>query len=115
MADDDLSDAARRLSDVVTLHMLATNGECAGSWVAAKLSDGSTDGCLYDTRPDAVRHHPDYHCYIVIPPDGMGVYPAKVLINFARVLHANGMRMEDPEREFVVPSNREDIPGGWSL
>jgi hypothetical protein len=112
--DSSLDDAAKRLSDAVTLHMLATNNSAAGSWIAARLSDGGTNGDVYETREQAIRHNPDYHCYLLIPPDGMGIQAASIFLRFNRVLFKNGMRMPEPDREFVMPQNVEDIPGGRS-
>lgn len=109
--ETELADAAKRLSDAVTLHMTATNNAAAGSWVAARLEDGGTDGNLYDTRGQAIQHNPDYHCYVVIPPGGMGVHEASVFLRFNRVLFKNGMRMPDPEREVIMPQSMEDMPG----
>lgn len=109
-----LRDAARRLSDAVTLHITAIGDDAHGKWVAARLTDGSTDGTLYDTRIDAIQHqtNPEYLCYVFIPPGGMGVHEAEVFLKFNRALFDAGMRMPHPEREYVIPQSLEHHPGG---
>jgi hypothetical protein len=108
-----LEDAAKRLSDAITLHMVATNNQAAGSWVAAKLEDGSTDGNLYDTREDAVRHNPDFYCYIIIPPSGMGINEARSFLKTCRAIHYSGVfRLSDPGSDPILPLMRQDLPGG---
>src|SRR5262245_2186661 len=55
----ELLDAAARMRDAVNLHVVAgTLGvrERRLCWVAIKLSDGRSDGNLYESRRDAVRH-----------------------------------------------------------
>jgi hypothetical protein len=52
-----ITDAARRMSDIINL-TITFNGvwEIKDKWMAFRLSDGSTDGALYDTRQDAINH-----------------------------------------------------------
>ena len=68
------SDAARRLSDTITMHVTALGFAAAGQWVAARLSDGGSDGRLYPDKATAVRFQlHEYQCaYVCITPDGMG-------------------------------------------
>lgn len=93
-------DAARRLSDEITLHAIAGS---AGKWAAITLADGSSDHTPYDTRSDAVSHQisPEYCTFVLIPPDGMTVKEADVLLDFWRQCHDAGFRAVDP---------RDDIP-----
>jgi len=93
-------DAAKRLADEITLHAIAGS---AGKWAAITLADGSCDHTPYDTRSDAVRHQasPEYCTFVLIPPDGMTVREADVLLHFWRQAHDAGFRAIDP---------RDDIP-----
>lgn len=70
------SDAARRISDTVSLHLVATTDimENIGKWCAFRLSDGTSDQTAYDTKDDAIRHQkgdPNQYCYLKITPDGI--------------------------------------------
>ncbi len=108
------SDAARRASDVVTTHMLADREHAVGKWLAIRLSDGSSDGVLYDWRADAVRHqlHETLCAYLKIPPDGLTPRSAEIFLKFNRSLYDAGMRMTDPDadREVVMPLALEELP-----
>jgi hypothetical protein len=97
-----VTDEGRRLSDAVTL---AVSIGGAGRWVAARLSDGGTDGTVYDTRTDAVRHqlHEDQCCYLMIPPTGMPPQEATAYLKFNRARVAAGMKMVDPESAGPIP------------
>lgn len=70
------SDAARRISDTVKLHLVAASDimNAVGKWCVFALRDGMSDGVLYDSKEDAVRIHKsrakDY-CYLKITPDGI--------------------------------------------
>ncbi len=93
-------DAARRLSDEITLHAIAGS---AGKWAAVKLQDGSSDHTAYGSRSDAVIHQagPEYCTFVLIPPSGMTVKEADVLLDFWRKVYDAGFRAVDP---------RDDIP-----
>lgn len=49
------SDAARRISDAVQLHLLADAEGNSGRWLAFRLDDGTPDPTLYDSRSDLIR------------------------------------------------------------
>ncbi len=108
-----VTDDGRRLADAV---QLAVSLGGAGRWVAARLSDGGTDGNIYDTRRDAIRHqlHEEQCCYVLIPLTGMPPAEATAYLEFHRRRSEAGMRMVDPEgpmplapRTVLVP-NRAD-------
>ena len=108
------SDEARRASDIINMHLVA-NPANAGKWVAIRLSDGGSDGVLYDSKGDAVRHqlHEQQCCYVCIPPTGMPPMEAEVFIRFNRHLYDAGFRMPDPDsrapREIVMPVSLEEL------
>lgn len=95
------SDAAHRMSDTVTTHLLGQGQAAVGRWLAFRLSDGVGDSTLYDTRADAIRHqlHEQQCVYVVITPDGMTPHSAEVMLRFARQAYDNGMRLTDPDAE----------------
>jgi hypothetical protein len=100
------SDAARRCADHVTVRALIAGN--TGKWVAIRLSDGDSDGVVYDTWRDAVRHqlHETQCCYIKIPPDGMTPVQAERYMNIHRALYDGGHRLVDPEAFGAVMPNR---------
>ena len=69
-------DAAQRISDTVSLHMVAASNfmDAVGKWCVFKLEDGRSDGHIYDSKDDAIRHQqgdPKHYCYLKITPDGI--------------------------------------------
>ena len=112
-----VSDAARRCSEQVTLHILAG---AAGRWAAIRLSDGGSDGIAYDTQTDAVRHqlHPQQCCYLRIPLFAMPEREAEVYMQMNRDLYAKGVRLGDPDAkhqsELMTPIRVESLPP-WLL
>lgn len=92
------SDAAKRMSDEMTMHTLAGK---AGHWAAFRLSDGRPrDHTAYVTRVEAVmaqRWDRDETVYIEITPDGMTPKACEAFLSFARFVHDQGWRLDDPE------------------
>jgi hypothetical protein len=85
-----LEDAAKRLSDTVSLHMMAAIDRLdpVNRWCAFKLEDGSSDGALYDSKDDAIRHQKGdtkQYCYLKITPDGITVKDAKRFLRINRL------------------------------
>lgn len=105
-------DAAKRFSDAVNLHISAQGDAAIGRWVAVKLSDGSSDGNLYDSRPDAVRHQiNDPWCfYAHVQPGGLGVKEAWIVLSYARQAKKAGVIFA--EEEAIVPQ-RLELGGSW--
>lgn len=107
-----VTDEGRRASDVVNGH-LAADPQCSGRWVALRLSDGGSDGTVYDTRSDAIRHqlHESQCAYLKIPPTGMPPADASRLLLVWRMFVAGGFRLQDPDdrREPIMPFTREDM------
>ena len=109
------SDAAKRCSDAVNLHLSALGVDAMRRWVAVRLSDGSSDGTLYDTKRDAVRAQSDeYLCaYVCVPPSGMNPCQAESFMATHRKLYDNGFRLADPDapsggRSIIPALTRED-------
>lgn len=98
-------DAGRRISDALNTYI---NGlakthwfELRSKWMAFRLSDGSSDGVLYDTKRDAVRHQADeFLCaYISFANLAGGASPHEcaIFLNFTRDAYDAGMRLPDPD------------------
>lgn len=110
------SDAAKRVSDQYKLHRVAMGMAATGKWFAARLTDGTSDGVLYDNKRDAVRHqhhNEKYFAFICIAPSDMSVCDADIFIKTQRTLYDAGLRMSDPDdaaggRAPIVRQTRED-------
>jgi hypothetical protein len=85
------SDAAKRCSDIVNMHAIAGQW---GKFVAIRLHDGGSDGVLYDSWSDAVRHQIDerYCTYFRVPPAGMEPREADALLRYSRWAYDHGYR-----------------------
>lgn len=105
-------DAARRCADAVNNHLREQGESVVGRWVAVSLSDGSSDGVLYDQKKHAVKHqlHETQCAYICIPPGGMQVNEALSYLRTNRQLYAAGMRIIDPDKH-VIPTVRSEGNG----
>jgi hypothetical protein len=95
----DHSSAAQRASDAVNLHVSALGFDACRKWVAVRLADGRSDGTLYDTKRDAVRHQSDEQlcAYVCVPPGGMTVCQAESVLAFHRRAYDAGFRLIDPD------------------
>lgn len=108
------SDAAMRVYDTYHLHRTADIHGAIGSWFAAALTDGTSDGHIYPSKKSAIshQHHNEmYYTYIQITPANMTVCSAEAMLTVARKLYDAGFRMTDPDdmrREPVKRSASED-------
>ena len=98
------TDAAKRVSDGVNLHMLASDAGWAwdnvkGRFMAFRLENGATDGVLYDSKRDAVRHQSDEMLcmYIKLHGGAMTVCEAEIMLKIHRQAYSNGFRLTDPD------------------
>jgi len=101
--------AAHRCSDAVRLHIVCGN---VGRWVAIRLSDGGTDGVIYDTRAHAIAHqlHETQCAYVRVPPDDMSPAAAYSYLTTVRALYDAGIPLADPDRDVQMPVRRELLP-----
>lgn len=101
--DADLVDAGKRASDIVNLHL--TFGlweELQRKWLAFKLADGSSDGVLYDSKQDAVRHQIDerlcaYVAFRNLGAGGSTPRDMSIFLQFSRDAYDAGFRLPDPD------------------
>jgi len=112
-------DSAKRLSDIVNGYATFLSlEEKMNSWIAVRLSDGGTDGVLYGSRRDAVRHqvHESQCAYLSLAGSlgGMPVQEAHVVLKFHRDAYDSGYTFVDPEHptgglDIQMPIAVEDV------
>lgn len=116
------SDAAKRVYDTYHLHRTADLYGGLGKWFASALADGSSDGSLYDSKSDAIKHqhhNENYYTFIQISMENLTVCAAEVMLSLARRLYDAGLRMTDPEvakRDVIKRASQEDqlaMVRGW--
>lgn len=105
------TDRARRMSDTIRGHIAEGH---SGFWCAVRMSDGGSDGIVYDSRVAAINHQlrEDQCCYVKIPPDDMPPAACAAFLRINRGLYAAGHRLIDPEapnRELMMPTRLEDL------
>jgi hypothetical protein len=93
----ELADAAARMRDAVNLHVLGGNigvRQRHLCWVAIRLSDGRSDGELYESRADAVRHTTNRErgwFYVKVGQSEMPLNEAIIVLQQARQAFRNGI------------------------
>jgi hypothetical protein len=89
-----VSDAARRASDAVNLALLADREGNVGRWIALRLSDGGSDGVVYDRVEHAANAQLHYQLcmYVRIPPGGMPPREAEGALAYHRAVYDAGHR-----------------------
>ena len=112
----DHSDAAKRCSDTYRLHRTAKGLDAIGQWFATALADGTTDGELYESKSDAVRHqhhNEQMYAFICISPGDWTPCEAEEFLALQRMLYSRGIRLTDPDhvrggRQVVQRAGIED-------
>jgi len=96
--------AAKRMSDALNTYIHGLREhlfELRDKWMAFRLSDGTSDGVLYDSKRDAVRHQDDeFRCaYISFRNILGGASPQECVrvLNFTRDAYDAGFRLADPD------------------
>lgn len=103
----ELIDAANRMRDAVNLHVVAgTLGvrERHLQWLAIRLEDGRSDGTVYESRRDAVRHTQNKEkgwYYVKVGAQSMSEREAIIVLQMARQAFKRGVIFA--EEEPVVP------------
>jgi hypothetical protein len=94
------TDAARRMADTFNLHRMADQYGAINRWIAVRLSDGTSDHTLYDTKSECVRHqhgNEQWYSFIKIVPTTMNVCEAEVKLRTDQRMYDAGFRMADPD------------------
>jgi hypothetical protein len=71
-----------------------------GKWIAIALSDGDSDGVLYDTKAECIRHqHHDemWYAYVRIIPSNFMPCDAEIFLKMHRMMYDKGIRLADPD------------------
>jgi hypothetical protein len=86
------TDAGKRMSDVLSLHYLADPAGNLGRIAAIRLSDGGSDGVLYDNVADAAWAQLHYRqcAYIRISVGGWGPRECDVALVYHRKVYDAG-------------------------
>jgi hypothetical protein len=115
-AFNDHTDTAKRVSDAVRLHKVALGNAAIGRFIAVALEDGTSDGVLYDTKRDAVRHqhhNEQRYAFVCISPGDITPCMAEEFMALQRMLYGKNIRLTDPDharggREVIQRSTVED-------
>lgn len=104
-----IEDAARRICDVynATLnHYIQEN--IAHCWMSFTLQDGRSDGRLYGSKLDAVRHVPNEHRYLFLcfrnALGGVNPRDMQIYLNMCRAVELS------PGVKFAQPDSRDGGP-----
>lgn len=101
------SDRARRCSDIVTQALTDLGPQLWGKWIAIRLSDGGSDGNIYDAKSTAQRFqlHPKQCAYVCVPPEGMSPRQAETYLRFIEGLYDAGADLADPDTHIPMPQD----------
>lgn len=113
-----VSDAARRMSDtvngVLTFH--SRDWEIKDCWMAFRLSDGGSDGVVYDSRRAAIDHqvHETLCAYFSFRNVGSAnPRDCQIFLDMHRAAYDAGMRLAEPEApQLIVPTGYHDFLTG---
>lgn len=86
------TDPAKRMSDILTLHTLADRAGNRGRWVAIRLSDGGSDGVVYDNVSDAAWAQLHYRqcAYVMLRDAVPGPKECDVVLAYHRRVYDAG-------------------------
>jgi hypothetical protein len=102
-----IDDAAKRMSTYINSLVAFNNPfNLREVWVAIKLEDGSSDGNLYATREEAIRHqHDERFCaYAWMGNMLSGAKPldCAIFLEYHRQAYDAGMRLHEPEAPSLI-------------
>jgi len=113
-----ISDAAKRAAGIINGYAaFMDRDELMSKYVAIRLSDGGSDGSLYDSKRDAVRHQSDEKlcAYISFRNLPLETTPKEmeVFLRFNREAYDKGFRLTDPDdqrggREVLMTTGQHD-------
>jgi hypothetical protein len=110
----EISDAAKRMADIINgLVSFTPVWDLRTKWIAVRLSDGGTDGVLYDSRDDAIRHQIDerFCAYVCMASMVQGAKPldCAIYLEFHRQAYDANMRLHEPEApQLILPTSVYD-------
>lgn len=101
--DPDLIESGKRAADALNKHLAANPfWQIRDRFVAIRLRDGWSDGVLYDTKPDAIRHQKgDERLYAYLSfrnlIGGADAREMAHVLQFHRMTYDAGFRLPDPD------------------
>lgn len=117
-----IDDAAKRAFDVIRGMVCFTTWDTRvrdTPFVALRLSDGGSDGVLYQTKRDAVRHQLHetlcaYFSFKTAPTGFASVKDAAIFLAWNRAAYDAGFRLPDPDDasggpDLIMPSSEEHL------
>lgn len=115
-----VTDSAKRAYDVIRSYCAFVDYDTrVRSWVALRLEDGGSDGTLYDSKVDAIRHQAHeqmcaYFSYRGAPNGFTNVRDAAVWLEYHRHMYSAGMRLVDPDDahggpDLIMPTPAEMV------
>jgi hypothetical protein len=106
-------DAAKRVADIINGQAVAQPFDVlVRSVMAFRLSDGTSDGELYDSQETAKAHQGATPCmYLSLreAPGGMLPMQAQSVLTYWRMIHDAGGGPDSGPRAMVMPLAREDL------
>lgn len=106
-----VQDAGKRAFDIIRSYVVFIPwDQRVRSWVALRLADGGSDGALYESKQDAVRHqlhemHCAYFSFRGAPKGFTSPRDAQLFLDYHRAAYDAGFRLPDPD----------DVHGGPDL
>jgi hypothetical protein len=103
-----VSDPAKRAADIINgfIHFVPWD-ELKNKFLAIRLSDGGSDGTLYDSKLDAVRHQSDEKlcAYVAFRNCAAGTNAIEMerFLKWNRDAYDAGMRLPDPDHRTGGP------------
>ena len=109
-----ISDAAKRISDTINLHITFNRAwEIHTKWMAFALTDGTSDGALYDSFEDATTHQafPVRFAYMCFRQVMAGSNPrdAQLWLETERAAADARMALHEPQApRLIIPTSYHD-------
>jgi hypothetical protein len=113
-----VSDAAKRISDTINLHITFNHAwEIHSKWMAFRLADGTSDGVIYDSFTDATSHqpYPERCAYMCFRQVMGGANPRDAQLWLEMERNAADARLalhEDKAPRLIVPVKYHDYRTG---
>lgn len=89
--------------------------ELRSKFMAFRLQDGTTDGTIYDSIPDAKKHTDEFQCcYFAFLNmlGGTNEYECAVYLDFHRKARDAGLGQKDPAAVPFMSTYGHDVMGG---
>ena len=105
----ELLDAGKRAHEAIMMHILFADwDDLKNQWLAISLEDGRSDGNIYDTAADAIKHQTFenqrwYVAFRGLGPAGSKPMECALMIRHWRKARDAGMRFVDPDNRLRAP------------